>query len=40
MAFNRDGTLSAAHFFDDREMHKPEGITFFANGDMVIASEV
>lgn len=39
LAFDRDGTLSAAHFFDEREMPKPEGITFLANGDMVIASE-
>lgn len=39
LMFDRDGTLSAAHFFDEREMPKPEGITFLANGDMVIASE-
>ena len=39
LAFDRDGTLSAAHFFDEQEMPKPEGITFLANGDMVIASE-
>lgn len=39
LAFTRDGTLCAAHFFDALEMPKPEGITFLANGDMVIASE-
>lgn len=39
LAFTRDGTLCAAHFFGELELPKPEGITFLANGDMVIASE-
>lgn len=39
LVFTRDGALFAAHVFDRIAMPKPEGITFLANGDVVIASE-
>lgn len=39
LTFARDGTLLAAHLFDEQEMPKPEGVTFLPNGDLVIASE-
>ena len=39
LAFTREGVLFAAHFFDEREMPKAEGITFLESGDMVVASE-
>tara|TARA_R110002126_G_scaffold274595_1_gene419687 strand:- start:10321 stop:11274 length:954 start_codon:yes stop_codon:yes gene_type:complete len=39
LAFDRDGELRGAHFFDPESMPKIEGMTFMANGDLVIASE-
>lgn len=39
LAFGRDGELLGAHCFDPASMPKLEGMTFLANGDLVIASE-
>jgi len=39
LVLDRDGRLCAAHVFDDRELPKIEGISFTANGNLVISSE-